>query len=574
MKRTHTCGQLNISNVNQKVLLQGWIRKIRKMGAMTFIDLRDRYGITQLVLDDSFKDQLVNLKTEYVIEITGLVVERQSKNLELQTGEIEVKVENISVINKSELTPFMIEDNISTTEDTRMTYRYLDLRRPEMQQNLITRAKLNHVIRNFLNSNDFLEVETPYFAKSTPEGARDFLVPSRLNKNKFYALPQSPQLFKQLLMISGIDRYYQIVRCFRDEDLRIDRQPEFTQLDLEMSFATGDDVMNLAEKLIKKVLLDIKGYEIKDDLLRLSYKDAIDLYGIDKPDLRYDLKIHTLNDIFKNTNVKMFANIDDQVIRAVCIDKLLTKKQIEQAVEQVRQFGFNSLGFVKIENNTWSGSLASQLSEQEKQDLIKEFNIQTDATILMNFGKYDKISQAMGAVRICLAKMFDLASADEFKLLWVVDFPLFEYSEEEQRYVAAHHPFTMPKTESLNDFDTNKKDALAYAYDLVMNGFEIGGGSQRITNPDIQKRMFDAIELTPDKVEMNFGWFMNAYKYGAPYHAGIAWGLDRIAMILSNTNSIRDVIAFPKNASGVDPMSNAPDYVSDAQLEELNIKLK
>ncbi|MBY7705065.1 aspartate--tRNA ligase [Vibrio harveyi] len=319
---------------------------------MTFIDLRDRYGITQLVLDDSFKEQLVNLKTEYVIEITGLVVERQSKNLELQTGEIEIKVENISVINKSELTPFMIEDNITSSEDTRMTYRYLDLRRPEMQQNLITRAKLNHVIRNFLNSNDFLEVETPYFAKSTPEGARDFLVPSRLNKNKFYALPQSPQLFKQLLMISGIDRYYQIVRCFRDEDLRIDRQPEFTQLDLEMSFATGDDVMNLAEKLIKKVLLDIKGYEIKDDLLRLSYKDAIDLYGIDKPDLRYDLKIHTLNDIFKNTNVKMFANIDDQIIRAVCIDKLLTKKQIEQAVEQVRQFGFNSLGFVKIENNT------------------------------------------------------------------------------------------------------------------------------------------------------------------------------------------------------------------------------
>ncbi|AGJ90704.1 aspartate--tRNA ligase [Mycoplasma putrefaciens] len=573
MKRTHTCGQLNSSNVGQEVLLQGWVRKIRKLGAMTFIDLRDRYGITQLVFNDSFKQILANLKTEYVIQVQGIVEKRKAINSELKTGEIEIKVNDLFIINKSELTPFMIEDNITSTEDTRLAYRYLDLRRPEMQQNLILRAKLNRVIRNFLDENDFLEIETPYFAKSTPEGARDFLVPSRLNKNKFYALPQSPQLFKQLLMISGFDRYYQIVRCFRDEDLRIDRQPEFTQLDLEMSFATGEDVMQVAEALIKKILWDLKGYQIKDQLLRLAYKDAIDLYGTDKPDLRYDLKIHTLNEIFKNTQVKMFNNLDSNYIRAIAIDKLLIKKQLEELTEQLKQFGFTSLAFVKFENNQWSGSLASQLSETEKAQLIKEFDIKTNSTILINCGKYDKISQAMGAVRVCLAKMFDLARKDQFKVLWVVDFPLFEYSDQEQRYLAAHHPFTMPKQESLADFDTNKKQALAYAYDLVMNGFEIGGGSQRITDPDIQKRMFNAIELSSEEIEINFGWFINAFKYGAPYHSGIAWGLDRVAMILANTNSIRDVIAFPKNSSGIDVMNNAPDYVSDNQLDELNIKI-
>ncbi|WP_434343390.1 aspartate--tRNA ligase [Mycoplasma sp. 06067-C1-B144P-99-0482-3] len=572
MKRTHTCGELTLQNVDQKVILQGWIKKIRKLGAMVFIDLKDRYGVTQLVIEQENINLIDNIKNEYVIEINGIVVKRKSVNKELSTGDIEVIVKDLLVINKSELTPFVLENDVNVNEDTRLTYRYLDLRRQIMQNNLITRAKINHIIRNYLTDLNFLEVETPYFAKSTPEGARDFLVPSRLNKNKFYALPQSPQLFKQLLMISGIDRYYQIVRCFRDEDLRIDRQPEFTQLDLEMSFATSEDVMQISETLIKKILKEIKDFEIKEPLLRLSYKDAIDLYGSDKPDLRYDLKIHTLNDIFKNSDIKMFLDSQNKYIRAVCIDQLLTKKQLEELNQQAKQFHFNSIAFIKVENNTWSGSLASQLTEIQKEQLIKEFDIKNKATIILNIGKYEEISQLMGAIRINLAKMFNLETKDDFKLLWVVDFPLFEFSEQENRYVAAHHPFTSPKEESLIDFDTNKKDALACAYDLVMNGFEIGGGSQRITNSEIQQRMFDAVELSQKQVEANFGWFMNAYKYGAPYHAGIAWGLDRISMILTDSNSIRDVIAFPKNSLGVDMMSNAPDLVSDKQLDELNIK--
>ncbi|PTD30889.1 aspartate--tRNA ligase [Mycoplasma leachii] len=572
MKRTHTCGELTLQNVDQKVILQGWVKKIRKLGAMVFIDLKDRYGVTQLVIEQENINLIDNIKNEYVIEINGIVVKRKSVNKELSTGDIEVIVKDLLVINKSELTPFVLENDVNVNEDTRLTYRYLDLRRQIMQNNLITRAKINHIIRNYLTDLNFLEVETPYFAKSTPEGARDFLVPSRLNKNKFYALPQSPQLFKQLLMISGIDRYYQIVRCFRDEDLRIDRQPEFTQLDLEMSFATSEDVMQISEALIKKILKEIKNFEIKEPLLRLSYKDAIDLYGSDKPDLRYDLKIHTLNDIFKNSDIKMFLDSQNKYIRAVCIDQLLTKKQLEELNQQAKQFHFNSIAFIKVENNTWSGSLASQLTEIQKEQLIKEFDIKNKATIILNIGKYEEISQLMGAIRINLAKMFNLETKDDFKLLWVVDFPLFEFSEQENRYVAAHHPFTSPKEESLIDFDTNKKDALACAYDLVMNGFEIGGGSQRITNSEIQQRMFDAVELSQKQVEANFGWFMNAYKYGAPYHAGIAWGLDRISMILTDSNSIRDVIAFPKNSLGVDMMSNAPDLVSDKQLDELNIK--
>ncbi|WP_369024892.1 aspartate--tRNA ligase [Mycoplasma capricolum] len=572
MKRTHTCGQLTLQNVDQKVILQGWVKKIRKLGAMVFIDLKDRYGITQLVIEQENINLINNLKNEYVIEISGIVVKRKSVNKELITGEIEVIVKDLLVINKSELTPFVLENDVNVNEDTRLTYRYLDLRRQVMQNNLIIRAKINHIIRNYLTDLNFLEVETPYFAKSTPEGARDFLVPSRLNKNKFYALPQSPQLFKQLLMISGIDRYYQIVRCFRDEDLRIDRQPEFTQLDLEMSFATSEDVMQISESLIKKILKEVKNFEIKEPLLRLSYKDAIDLYGSDKPDLRYELKIHTLNDIFKNSDIKMFLDSQNKYIRAVCIDQLLTKKQLEELNQQAKQFHFNSIAFIKVENNAWSGSLASQLTEVQKKQLIEEFNIQNKATIILNIGKYEEISQLMGAIRISLAKMFNLETKDDFKLLWVVDFPLFEFSEQENRYVAAHHPFTSPKEESLADFDTNKKDALACAYDLVMNGFEIGGGSQRITNSEIQQRMFDAVELNQKQIEANFGWFMNAYKYGAPYHAGIAWGLDRISMILTDSNSIRDVIAFPKNSLGIDMMSNAPDLVSDKQLDELNIK--
>ncbi|AVP49157.1 aspartate--tRNA ligase [Williamsoniiplasma luminosum] len=572
MKRTHNCGQLTIQNVDQNVILQGWVKKIRKMGGMTFVDIRDRYGITQLILDES---QAKEIKVEFVIEIEGIVLERKAKNHDLPTGEIEVKVDEIKIINKAELTPFQIEDQIESLEDTRLTYRYLDLRRPNMQQNLITRAKLNSVIRKNLENLNFLEVETPIFGKATPEGARDFLVPSRLNENKFYALPQSPQLYKQLLMISGIDRYYQIVKCFRDEDLRIDRQPEFTQLDMEMSFATGEDIIFIIENLMKEILWEIKGVKLSTPFKRLQYKDAIEFYGVDKPDLRYDLKIHDLTNIFAENQIKLFQINSDQnaKIKGVMIDELLNKTQLAELEQVAKQNHLNNLGFVKYENGNWTGSIASQLSEPEKAAILKEFKIQNQGTLLVNKEKYEIISQAMGAIRTTLAKQFNLADPNKYEILWVVDFPLFEFSEEENRYVAAHHPFTMPKKESLQDFDLNKKQALANAYDIVLNGFEIGGGSQRITDPSIQDRMFKAIEMPPETIESNFGWFINAYKYGAPYHAGIALGLDRIAMLLSHAESIRDVIAFPKNSSGIDPMSNAPDYVTPAQLQELNIAL-
>ncbi|ATG97364.1 aspartate--tRNA ligase [Mesoplasma lactucae] len=576
MIRTNNCGDLTLANVGEKVTLQGWIKKIRKLGGLTFIDLRDIHGITQLVIDENHEALIQDLKPEYVIQVEGIVKERKSKNLNIPTGEIEVEVNDLKIINKSETTPFEIKDGVEASEDTRLKYRYLDLRRPEMQHNLKTRSKVNNIIRNYFNDNDFIEVETPVFAKSTPEGARDFIVPSRLNPGKFYALPQSPQLFKQLLMIAGYDRYFQIVKCFRDEDLRIDRQPEFTQLDMEMSFADSNDVMQMTETLIKQILKEIKGIEITEPLERMPYKQAIDLYGSDKPDLRFGLEIHTLNDIFKNSENKLMQKLNDEKasIRGVAVEEILSKSQLKEIDEMARQFHISGIAFAKYENKAWSGSLASTMSDEEKNALLKEFNILVDgkATFLINGGEYDKISQTFGAIRNQLAKMFNLYTTD-YKLLWIVDFPLFEWSEEENRYVACHHPFTMPKEESLNDFDTNKKEALADAYDIVMNGFEIGGGSRRITDPQLQERMFKAIELTDKQVEDNFGWFVNAYNYGAPYHAGLALGLDRIVMLLTNADSIRDVIAFPKNARGIDPMTNAPDSVTDQQLKEVHIKL-
>ncbi|PPE05184.1 aspartate--tRNA ligase [Williamsoniiplasma lucivorax] len=572
MKRTHNCGELTLKNLNQNVILQGWIKKIRKMGGMVFVDLRDRYGITQLILNEA---QAKEIKTEYVIEVDGIVLERKAKNEHLPTGAIEIKVDDLKIINQAELTPFQIENEIEVLEDTRLTYRYLDLRRETMQENLIQRAKLNSVIRRNLEAKDFIEVETPIFGKSTPEGARDFLVPSRLNKNKFYALPQSPQLYKQLLMIAGLDRYYQIVKCFRDEDLRMDRQLEFTQLDLEMSFATPEDVIFIIENLMKEILWEVKGVKLPGTFQRLTYRDAIEFYGSDKPDLRYDLQLHDLTTIFQDTQVKLFQahQGDDVHVKGIVIEELLSKTQLGELEQVAKQNHLNQLAFVKYDNGNWTGSIASQLTDHEKQALIQEFQLTKPATILLNMAEYDVISQAMGAIRTTLAKQFNLIDPKRYEILWVVDFPLFEFSEEQNRFVAAHHPFTMPKKTSLNDFDVNKKQALASAYDIVLNGFEIGGGSQRITDPMIQKRMFDAIGMDEATIQTNFGWFVNAYKYGAPYHAGIALGLDRIAMILSEqAESIRDVIAFPKNSSGIDLMSNAPDYVTDAQLDELSIK--
>ncbi|ALD66297.1 aspartate--tRNA ligase [Spiroplasma cantharicola] len=572
MKRTHTCGELTIKNINQKVILQGWVKKVRKLGAMNFIDLRDRYGVTQLVIDES--KNLENIKSEYVLEVEGMVIERKSKNLEIKTGEIEIKVEKLTVINKSELTPFEIKDNIESQEDTRLTYRYLDLRREVMQKNLLTRSKMNQTIRNYFLKNNFIEIETPIFGKSTPEGARDFLVPSRLNEGKFYALPQSPQLYKQLFMISGLDRYFQIVKCFRDEDLRIDRQPEFTQLDMEMSFANDQDVMKSIEQLIKKIIFDIKGIKIKKPIRKITWKESMDKYGNDKPDLRFGFEIETLNYLFKDTEIPLFSNIENKSIRAICINSMLTKKDLEELTEVAKQNSVNILAFAKYDLNDWTGSIGSKLSDFEKKELIKLFKIKNESTILFVVDEYFRASQAMGAVRNKVAKILNLLDQDIMELAWIIDFPLFEFSEEENRFVAAHHPFTMPADKSLEDFDTNKENALAKAYDIVLNGFEIGGGSQRITDPKIQQRMFDAIGLKKEEIDTNFGWFLNAYKYGAPYHAGCALGLDRICMLLTSSENIREVIAFPKNSSGIDNMTNAPDKVSTLQLDQLHIKLK
>ncbi|ATZ21608.1 aspartate--tRNA ligase [Mesoplasma tabanidae] len=574
MKRTHNCNQLNITNVNQEVTLKGWIKKIRKMGQITFIDLRDFYGITQIVVGEKKQELIANLKPEYVISISGKVVERKSKNKDIATGEIEIDVETIELVNKSKVTPFVIENDVEVSEETRMSYRYLDLRRQKIQSNMLLRAKVNSIIRNEFEADGFVEVETPYFGKSTPEGARDYLVPSRLNKNTFYALPQSPQLYKQLLMVSGFDKYYQIVRCFRDEDLRNDRQPEFTQLDMEMSFATAAEVQDQIEKVIKKIFLEVKGIDFKEKLIKMPFREAIDLYGSDKPDIRFDLKINTLNEIFANTEIKLFEGFKENnlTIRGICVEELLSKKQLETLTETAKQKNFNNLAFAKYENGTWSGSIASTLLDSEKEALIKQFNIKNKATILLNVAKYDKISDMLGAVRNKAAEILNLTDPNDYKLLWIIDFPLYEWSDEEERYVAAHNPFTMPNIKSIADFETNKEEAIADSYDLVLNGFELGSGGVRITDSEIQQRMFEAVGLDDETIEKNFGWFINAYKYGAPNHAGFAFGIDRVIMLLTNSESIRDVIAFPKNSKGIDMMNDAPSYVEEKQLTELNIK--
>ncbi|QHX35942.1 aspartyl-tRNA synthetase [Spiroplasma sp. TIUS-1] len=569
MRRTHTCGELNSKSINKNVVLQGWVAKVRKMGGMNFVDLRDQYGITQLIIKDS-----VEIKNEYVIEVEGKVIKRKSINEKISTGEIEIEVTKLTVINKSLLTPFEIKDDVQTSDDTRMKYRYLDIRRPIIAKNLIARSKMNNVIRNYFTKNNFIEIETPIFGKSTPEGARDFLVPSRINKHHFYALPQSPQLYKQLFMVGGIDRYFQIAKCFRDEDLRIDRQPEFTQLDMEMAFAKKEDVMAIIESLMVEILKEIKDVSITKPFKQITWDEAIDKYGIDKPDLRFGLEIKTLNKIFSETEIPLFTNLDKKSIRAICVEKLIGKKELERLSETSKQNGINILGFAKFESNNWSGSIGGKLSNQEKLSLINEFNIKKPSTLLFVVDEYYKASKVMGALRNEAARIYELADSNKFELLWVIDFPLYEFSEEENRFVAAHHPFTMPQEEFLDSFDSDMLNAKAAAYDIVMNGFEIGGGSQRITDNQLQARMFKSVGLTDLQVQNNFGWFVNAYNYGAPYHAGLALGLDRIIMILTGAENIRDVIAFPKNSSGIDMMNDAPSKVDEKQLLELQIKLK
>lgn len=570
---------LTLNNVNELVSLYGWVARKRDLGGLLFIDLRDRSGIIQLVIrpESECYETALSLKNEYVIKAIGKVVQREKKNEELKTGEIEIDVTELNVINQSKELPFSLTEYTNALEDTRLKYRYLDIRRNEIKEKIITRHEIMQIIRNFLSSEDFIEVETPVLCKSTPEGARDYLVPSRVNPGKFYALPQSPQIFKQLLMVGGIERYFQIAKCFRDEDLRADRQPEFTQVDIEMSFVDENDVRALTEKLIAKVFKEIKGIDISLPLKQMKYDDAIKYYGSDKPDLRFDLIIQDVTNVFKNTEITFIKDsvLKNGVVNAILIPNSashFTRKEIDKCTEFVRNLKASGLMYIKMEEEL-SGSIVKNLTDTEKEELIKALDLKKEDIAFLVVGEYKIVKNALGALRCKIAKDLNLIKKNDYKLLWVTDFPTFEYSEEEKRFVACHHPFTSPKDEDVDKLLTDKEHCYSKAYDIVINGYEAGGGSIRIHDEKIQKKMFEALELSQKDIEEKFGFFVEALQYGTPPHGGLALGLDRLTMLLTETENIRDVIAFPKTASASDLMSDCPNFVSEKQLEELKIKI-
>ena len=575
MYRRKTNGELRKENIGEKVTLAGWVAKKRNFGNLVFIDLRDRYGITQLVFNNSFDTS--NIRNEYVIRVEGVVVARQSINPNLPTGDIEIEVNSFEIISEAKLTPFIIADETDALEDTRLNYRYLDLRRPVLQNVLEIRHKVCMETRNFLTEEKFIEVETPILCRSTPEGARDYLVPSRVNKGKFYARPQSPQIFKQLLMVGGMDRYFQIAKCFRDEDLRADRQPEFTQIDIEMSFVEEDDVMSLTERLIQRIFKNIKNIDVKLPLMRMKYDDAINYYGSDKPDLRFEMKINDVSDIFANTTFSVFSNVlnNNGMINCLVVkDKAsnYSRKELDKLTEFVKTYRASGLAYLKIDNEL-TGSIAKVVSEQEVNNLKNRLGLVNNDLVLFVADKKNVVKASLGALRCKLAKDLGLIKENDYKLLWVTDFPTFEYSEEENRYVSCHHPFTCPKDGDEGKLLTDKANCYSKAYDIVINGYEAGGGSIRIHDQNIQETVFKALELSEEEINNKFGFFVEALKYGTPPHGGLALGLDRLIMLLANTDNIKDVIAFPKNASAICPMSEAPNTVSEKQLKELSIKL-
>lgn len=580
MLRTHTCGELTIGNVGQEVVLSGWVQRSREFGGMIFVDLRDRYGITQLVFNMETNAALCErareLGREFVVQVSGKVAERSNKNLKIPTGEIEIIVDAFEVLNAAVTPPFTIEDNTDGGDELRMKYRYLDLRRNPVRQNLELRHRIAIESRNYLDKLNFLEVETPVLIKSTPEGARDFVVPSRMNPGEFYALPQSPQTFKQLLMVAGFDRYYQIVKCFRDEDLRADRQPEFTQIDCEMSFVGQEDILQLFEGLVRHLFKTIKGLDVPE-FQRMTFADAMKYYGNDKPDTRFGMRFVELNDIVKNKGFKVFD--DAELVVGICAKGAAgyTRKQLDELTEFVKRPQIGATGLVYARYNT-DGTIKSSVDKFYNEDELKKwaeaFNAEPGDLILVLAGEKNKIRKALSELRLEMGNQLGLRDKDSYSCLWVIDFPLLEWSEETNRWHAMHHPFTSPKPEDIPLIDQNPGTVRANAYDMVINGVEVGGGSIRIHNKDIQARMFELLGFTREEAELQFGFLMNAFEFGAPPHGGIALGFDRLCSLFGGSDSIRDFIAFPKNNSGRDMMIDSPSPISKEQLDELNLLLK
>ena len=574
MERTARNAELSIKNVGESVTVVGWVSKRRNLGSILFVDLRDRSGIVQVVINDDLKD-VPEIRNEYILQVKGVVSKRNNPNPQLKSGEIEIVADKVVLVNTAKTTPLIIADETDALEDTRLKYRYLDLRRPIMQGYLDIRHKIKMATHNYLDSLNFIEVETPILTLSTPEGARDYLVPSRIHHGCFYALPQSPQIFKQLLMIGGMERYYQIARCFRDEDLRADRQPDFTQIDIETSFLDQDQFLTMMEGLIKEIFKKTINYDVKLPLRRLPYREAMDKYGSDKPDTRFGFLLHDVKEILLKSTFEGYQGAE--AIRAIKIDGVAqntSRKVIDGLTLEARKFGLGGLTVLKVENNTLTGSFIKFLNEEIINDLMKEMNAKNDDIIIIAAGKANRVLPLLGALRNQYAKELGLIKPNTYDLLWVVDFPLFERDVESNQITSTHHPFTRPRDEDLKYLDTDPTKILSYAYDIVINGYEAGGGSLRIYNQEVQHKIFEVLGLSEEDIKRKFGFFIDAFQYGTPPHAGMAFGLDRLTMILGQTDNIRDVIAFPKNLSAVCPMSGAPEIVDEAQLDELGIQVK
>lgn len=582
--RTYYCGEISEKNEGETVVLKGWVQKRRDLGGLIFIDLRDRTGIVQIVFNpDVSKEALAiadGVRSEYVLDVEGKVVlrEKGTENPKLKTGKIEIHCEKVSVLNESKTPPFMIDNNAEITEEMRLKYRYLDLRRPVMYETLKLRHKTVRAIRDFLDSEAFIEVETPILTKSTPEGARDYLVPSRVHPGEFYALPQSPQIFKQLLMVGGFDRYYQVARCFRDEDLRADRQPEFTQIDIETSFLSQEDIIDIVERMMKKVMKDVKGIDITIPFPRLTYQEAMDRFGSDKPDTRFGLELVDLSEAVKDSGFKVFADTvaSGGQVKGINVKKAADKysrKDIDGLTEFVKRYGAKGLAWVKVTDQGFNGPIAKFFDEATRSQLTSILEAETGDLLLFVADKQSVVADSLGALRLKLGKDLQLIDEKKFNFLWVTDWPLLEYDDEDGRYYAAHHPFTMPFREDIELLDTDPGKVRAQAYDIVLNGYELGGGSLRIFERDIQEKMFRALGFSEEQARSQFGFLMDAFEYGTPPHGGIALGLDRFVMILAERTNLRDTIAFPKTASASDPLTNAPSGVSQAQLDELQLSV-